>query len=62
MACFMRTVSSDTDWVIALFSNITWALRLELPTSLFVVDKSHTIKCVIPLSVNFIHPFNAKTL
>lgn len=38
-----------------LICDVTGALRLVLPTRLFVVDKSHTIKCVMPLSVNFIH-------
>lgn len=43
-----------------LILDVTWALRLGLTTGLFVVDKFHTIKCVMPLSVNFIHSSNAK--
>lgn len=44
----------------SLNSDVTWILRLGLSTHLFVVDKCHTIKCVMPLSVNCIHPSNAK--
>lgn len=38
-----------------LISDVTWAPRLVLSSGLFVVNKSHTIKCVMPLSVNIIH-------